>query len=117
MAAPTVNSGREVPFILTTSAMGEMVGSAVRCRGDEVGIRDCACRGKGAKVGTDVAGIRLCGGCVGTTGRVVGCGTASTGIGVAGGNVPNVTQESLSNASQPPSVDMETSGIVFVTVN
>jgi hypothetical protein len=95
--------------------MGAMVGTAVRCLGDEVGICDCASRGKGATVGTDVAGIRISGDGVGTAGLVVGCGTAMTGIGVEGGNVPNVTQESLSNPSQPPSVDMETSGIVFVT--
>jgi hypothetical protein len=114
MAAPNANSGREVPFILTTSAIGAMAGTAVRCRGD--GIRECAARGEGAKEGTDVAGIIVCEDCVGTVGVAVGSGTATTGIGVVDDSGPNVAQESLSNPSQPPSVDMETRGTVFVTV-
>jgi hypothetical protein len=91
-----------------------MAGTAVRCRGDEVGIRECAARGEGAKVGTDVAGISVNEDCVGTAGAVVGSDTAKTGNGVEGGKGPNVTHESLSNPSQPSSVDMETRGIVLV---
>jgi hypothetical protein len=89
----------------------------MRCRGDEVGIRKCSPRGKGTEVGTDVAGIRVSEDCVGTAGVVVGSGPATTDIGVEGGNVPKVTQESLSNPSQPPSVDMDTRGTVFVAAD
>jgi hypothetical protein len=90
-----------------------MAGTAVRCRGDEVGIREFADHGEGAEVGTDVAGISVNEDCVGTAGAVVGSDTATTGNGVEGGNGPNVTQESLSTF-QPSSVDMETRGIVLV---